>query len=407
MPFDQFLLEQESVIRLGSFLGAFVLLALWELLAPRRVAGTSKAIRWTNNVALAVVNILVVRVFLPMAAVGMALFAKEHGTGLLNMFRVPYPLAIVASLAVFDLAVYLVHLAFHTAPVLWRVHRVHHADLDVDVSTAVRFHPIQILLSTLVKFAVILVLGPPLLAVLLFETVFHALVLFNHTNVRIAPAVDRVLRWFVVTPDMHRVHHSIHADETNSNFGFALPWWDRLLGTYRDEPAAGHDRMTLGIDLFRAPRDSRLDRMLLNPVLDPHLKAVPASAAPESPDAGCLICRDRAGVIGLSSDATNGWRRSRYSGCSVPPTRSHRSCAVLANDAGRGAASSSTIDPTSPRAKRVASSRCRHGRARCERTCGRGRRRSPSDADPPRTGLSQLPGLRERASTARGRAQAG
>jgi len=283
MPFDKFLLDHESAIRLGSFLGTFVLLAAWELFAPRRASEASKAIRWTNNVGLAIVNILMVRVLFPMAAVGLALFVNERGTGLLNMFPVPYPLAVVASVVVFDLAVYLVHLAFHTAPVLWRMHRVHHADLHVDVATAVRFHPIQILLSTLIKFAVILVLGPPVLAVLLFETVFHALVLFNHTNVRIPPAVDRVLRWFVVTPDMHRVHHSIHSGETNSNFGFALPWWDRLLGTYRAEPAAGHERMTLGIELFRAERDSWLDRMLLNPVLDPRVDAVHGGARPTHP----------------------------------------------------------------------------------------------------------------------------
>jgi sterol desaturase/sphingolipid hydroxylase (fatty acid hydroxylase superfamily) len=259
MSFDTFLLNHESVLRLGSVLGAFALLAVWELFAPRRTLETPKASRWANNVSLAVVTIVTVRMLFSTAAVGIAVFASEHGTGLFNMFPVPYALAVVASLAAFDLAVYLSHLAFHTAPVLWRIHRVHHADVDFDVSTGVRFHPV---------LAVILVLGPPVLAVFLFETVFHALLLFNHTNVRISPAVDRVLRWFVVTPDMHRVHHSIHSSETNSNFGFALPWWDRLFGTYRAEPAGGHERMTLGIEIFRAPRDCRLDRMLLNPVLD-------------------------------------------------------------------------------------------------------------------------------------------
>ncbi len=268
MSLDTFLLDHESAIRLGFFVGSFVILALWELFAPRRASQASKRIRWTNNLALAIANILVVRVLFSLAAVGLAVFVNERGTGLLNMFAVPYSLAIVASLLAFDLAVYLVHLAFHTAPVLWRMHRVHHSDVDFDVATAVRFHPIQVLLSTLMKFAVILVLGPPILAVLLFEAVFHALVLFNHANVRIPPAVDRVLRWFVVTPDMHRVHHSVRSAETDSNFGFALPWWDRLFGTYRAAPAAGHERMIVGIELFRTQRELWLDRMLLNPWLD-------------------------------------------------------------------------------------------------------------------------------------------
>jgi sterol desaturase/sphingolipid hydroxylase (fatty acid hydroxylase superfamily) len=268
MSFDTFLLVHESTIRLGFFVGAFVLLAVWELFAPRRKLETSKVVRWTNNVALGIVNILTARVLFPLAAVGLAVFVNERGTGLLNMLSVAYPLALVASLLAFDLAVYLIHLSFHSAPVLWRMHRVHHADVDFDVATAVRFHPVQIVLSALVKFAVILVLGPPVLAVLLFETVFQALLLFNHTNVHIPPAADRLLSWFVVTPDMHRVHHSTRSAETNSKFGFALPWWDRLFGTYCAEPAAGHERMTLGIELYRAKRDFWLDRMLLNPFLD-------------------------------------------------------------------------------------------------------------------------------------------
>jgi sterol desaturase/sphingolipid hydroxylase (fatty acid hydroxylase superfamily) len=268
MSFDAFLLDHESPIRLGSFLGVFVLLAIWEVLAPRRTPETSKVIRWSNNAALVIANMFLIRLLFPLAAVGLAVFAQERGTGVFNMFPVPYTVAVVVSLLAFDLAVYLIHLAFHTAPVLWRIHRVHHADVDVDVATAIRFHPIQMVLSSAVKLSVILVLGPPVLAVLLFETLFHALLLFNHTNVRIAPAVDRVLRWFIVTPDMHRVHHSVRPAETNSNFGFALPWWDRLFGTYRAGPAMDHERMALGIDSFRTERDFWLDRMLLNPFLD-------------------------------------------------------------------------------------------------------------------------------------------
>jgi len=283
MPFDTFLLEHESAIRLVSFLSAFALLAVWERLNPRRAPENSKLVRWTNNAALAALNIMLARVLLPLAGVALAVFVNERGTGLLNMFPVPYVVAIVASLAAFDLAVYLIHLAFHTAPVLWRMHRVHHADVDFDVTTAVRFHPIQMVLSTLVKFAVILVLGTPVLAVLIFETLFHALLLFNHANVRISSAWDRALRWFIVTPDMHRVHHSVRAAETNSNFGFALPWWDRLFGTYVAEPAAGHQRMTVGIEQFRQQREFWLDRLLLNPFVDERNPAQSTDIYPNTP----------------------------------------------------------------------------------------------------------------------------
>jgi sterol desaturase/sphingolipid hydroxylase (fatty acid hydroxylase superfamily) len=186
--------------------------------------------------------------------------------GLLNVFQVPYPLAILLSVLALDLAIYLQHLMFHAVPLLWRLHRMHHADLDFDVTTGARFHPVEILLSMLIKFAVILVLGPPAVAVLVFEVLLNATAIFNHGNVRMPARVDAVLRWLVVTPDMHRVHHSANPRETNSNFGFNLPWWDRLFGTYRAQPQAGHDGMTIGIEQFRTARDLWLDRMLLQPL---------------------------------------------------------------------------------------------------------------------------------------------
>jgi sterol desaturase/sphingolipid hydroxylase (fatty acid hydroxylase superfamily) len=246
----------------------FVLMATWELLAPRRVLGVSKPVRWTHNIAVAIINVLLVRVLFPSAAVGVAVFADERGVGLLNMFPVPGLPAFAFALLALDLTMYLMHLMFHAVPALWRVHRVHHADVDFDVTTGARFHPIQIVLSLPVKFAVIFALGLPVLAVLVFEAVFNALSLFNHANVRIPSAVERVLRWFLVTPDMHRVHHSVDATETNSNFSFVLPWWDRLFGTYRAEPEGGHERMTIGVEQFRTERDFRLDRMLVQPFLD-------------------------------------------------------------------------------------------------------------------------------------------
>jgi sterol desaturase/sphingolipid hydroxylase (fatty acid hydroxylase superfamily) len=268
MPFEAFLLAHESAVRFGFFLGTFVLMALWEIVAPLRAAATSKAIRWPNHLVLAAMNIVLVRILFPLAAVALAVYVNELGIGLFNMLPVPYIVAFVASLLALDLAIYLFHLLFHSVPALWRVHRIHHADLDIDVSTGVRFHPIQMVLSVIVKSVIILILGPPALSVLAFEALSHAITLFNHANVRIPRSLDRVLRWFVVTPDMHRIHHSIHADETDSNFGFVLPWWDRVFGTYRTEPAESQARMVVGIESFRRDRDLWLDRLVLNPILD-------------------------------------------------------------------------------------------------------------------------------------------
>jgi len=262
---ETFLLGHEPAVRLGVFIGIFAIIAAWELAAPRRTLRESKALRWTHNLALTVLDSVLVRAALPLAAVGVAALAAERGMGLLNFFHVPHPLAILLSVLALDMAIYLQHLMFHAVPLLWRLHRVHHADLDFDVTTGARFHPIEIGLSMLIKFAVILALGPPAVAVLVFEILLQASSMFNHGNVRFPAALDRVLRRVVVTPDMHRVHHSIDPRETNSNFGFSLPWWDRLFGTYRAEPQAGHEGMTIGIDRFRAPRELCLDRMLLQP----------------------------------------------------------------------------------------------------------------------------------------------
>ena len=262
---ENLLLNHELTVRLGVFFGIFAIIAAWELAAPRRTLRESKPLRWTHNLALTVLNSVLVRAALPVAAIGVAALAAERGMGLFNLFHVPLPLAILLSVLALDLAIYLQHLMFHAVPLFWRLHRMHHADLDFDVTTGARFHPIEIILSMLIKFAVILALGPPAVAVLIFEILLNASSMFNHGNIRIPAAIDRVLRWAVVTPDMHRVHHSIKPRETNSNFGFSLPWWDRLFGTYRAEPQAGHEAMTIGIEQFRSPRELWLDRMLLQP----------------------------------------------------------------------------------------------------------------------------------------------
>jgi sterol desaturase/sphingolipid hydroxylase (fatty acid hydroxylase superfamily) len=226
-------------------------------------------LRWTNNLGVVVVDMIVLRLSFPILAVGLALLAQERGWGLLNAFDVPLWLAFAVSVLTLDLAIYLQHVMFHAVPALWRLHRMHHADLEFDVTTGLRFHPVEILLSMGIKLAVVAVLGPPAVAVLVFEVLLNATAMFNHSNVRLPLGLDRVLRWIVVTPDMHRVHHSIHPSETNSNFGFNLPWWDRLLGTYRAQPRQGHEAMTIGIEQFRTPRDLWLDRMLIQPLLGP------------------------------------------------------------------------------------------------------------------------------------------
>ena len=208
-----------------------------------------------NNLGLVALNTMLLRLLFPAAAVGMAAFAAEQGWGLLNYSAPPLWLALIVSVIVLDFVIWLQHVMVHAIPVLWRVHRVHHADPDYDLTTGARFHPIEIVLSMLIKFAAIIVLGPPAVAVILFEVLLNATAMFNHGNVRLPTRVDRILRWLVVTPDMHRVHHSVEDDETNSNFGFNLPWWDRLFGTYRDQPRAGHVRMTIGIHGYRHPRD--------------------------------------------------------------------------------------------------------------------------------------------------------
>ena len=266
MSLEQLVLAYEPAIRLGFFLGVFALIALWEVAAPRRALTVSRVLRWASNLGLVALNTVVLRLVFPLAAVGLAAFCAENGWGLLNHFQAPFWVAVPLAVIAMDFVIWLQHVMVHAVPALWRLHRVHHADLDYDVTTGTRFHPLEIVLSMLIKFATIVVLGPPVLAVVIFEVLLNATSMFNHGNIRLPLGVDRVLRWFVVTPDMHRVHHSIEDDETNSNFGFNLPWWDRLFGTYRDQPRAGHLGMTIGIRDFTNPREvDRLDGILLLP----------------------------------------------------------------------------------------------------------------------------------------------
>jgi sterol desaturase/sphingolipid hydroxylase (fatty acid hydroxylase superfamily) len=275
-------LPQEPFIRLGAFLGVFAAMALWEVLAPRRVRSVSRWVRWPSNLAVTAINTALVRVLFPTAAVGLALVGEQRGWGLLNALALPHWAKIAAAVVVLDLVIYLQHVMFHAVPALWRLHRMHHADLDIDVTTGARFHPVEIVLSMLIKLATVAALGAPALAVLIFEVLLNATAMFNHSNVRMPVALDGALRWLVVTPDMHRVHHSIVPRETNSNFGFNAPWWDRLFGTYRAQPEAGHDGMTIGIAQFREKRELWLDRLLLQPFRGPAIAYPLGEREPQS-----------------------------------------------------------------------------------------------------------------------------
>ncbi|MBT9553674.1 MAG: sterol desaturase family protein [Hydrogenophaga sp.] len=266
MSFEQFVLAHEPQIRVGFFAGVFALVALWELAAPRRVLTLSRRQRWTANLGIVLLNTVIVRVAFPTAAVGMAALGVERGWGLLNNFDVPFWLAVPLAVVAMDFVIWLQHVMVHAVPALWRLHRVHHADLDYDLTTGTRFHPLEIVLSMGIKFATIALLGAPVLAVVVFEVLLSACAMFNHGNIRLPDGVDRVLRWFLVTPDMHRVHHSVEDDESNSNFGFNLPWWDHLFGTYRAQPRAGQLGMTIGIHEHTDPHEvARLPGMLLLP----------------------------------------------------------------------------------------------------------------------------------------------
>lgn len=260
------LFDAEPTIRLMVFIGVLLMLAVFEVAAPRRRQEIPRLLRWSNNLGIVVIDTILVRLAFPVVAVGLAVLAQQSGWGLFQAVDMPAWLVLVLSFLALDLAIYLQHVMFHAVPALWRLHRMHHADLEFDVTTGLRFHPAEILLSMAIKLAVVAALGPPALAVLLFEVVLNASSMFNHSNIRIPKGADRVLRWLIVTPDMHRVHHPVVPAETNSNFGFNLPWWDRLLGTYHAQPAAGHDAMTIGLPQFRARRDLWLDRMLLQPL---------------------------------------------------------------------------------------------------------------------------------------------
>ncbi|MGD9856769.1 MAG: sterol desaturase family protein [Planctomycetaceae bacterium] len=256
----------EVAVRLACFFGVLAAMLAWEMFVPRRRLSVSRGWRWSSNLGLVALNTVLVRFAVPVTAVAAAFAARERGWGVLHLVGWPGWGEIVLAVLALDLAIYLQHVMFHAVPLLWRLHRVHHADLDFDVTTGVRFHTLEIVLSAVIKLAAVVVIGAAPVAVVIFEVLLNATSLFNHSNVRLPVQVDHWLRRLVVTPDMHRVHHSIVRRETDSNFGFNLPWWDFLMGTYRAQPQAGHEQMKIGLPSIRDERQAdRLPAMLWMP----------------------------------------------------------------------------------------------------------------------------------------------
>ncbi len=261
-------MPEEHSIRLAFFCGVLAVVATWEIMAPRRRLIDRKGRRWFANLSLVAIGAVAVQALLPVLPVGMAILAEQRGWGILNTTHLPGWIKLALAVVALDGVVYLQHVLFHFLPMLWRLHRLHHTDLDLDVTTGNRFHPIEILISIGIKLAAVALIGAPAGAVVVFEVILNATSQFNHGNIAMPVALDKWLRLVVVTPDMHRVHHSIIVRETNSNFGFNLPWWDRLCGTYRPQPTEGHEGMIIGLKEYRDPTKLNLFRLLIQPFTD-------------------------------------------------------------------------------------------------------------------------------------------
>ena len=241
----------DQELRTYAFISIIAVVMVWEMIAPKRPLTQSKVKRWLNNFTLIGLDTILVKLLLPAGAFGVALWAKDKGYGLLNHVEVSPVIATVVTVVALDMIIYWQHRLFHVVPVLWRLHQVHHADRDIDVSTGLRFHPIEILLSMLIKFAAVIALGAPAAAVVLFEVILNGMAMFNHGNIKLPKALDSVIRTLFVTPDMHRVHHSVFKHETNSNYGFNLSIWDKIFGSYHAQPDLGHDKMIIGLEQYQ------------------------------------------------------------------------------------------------------------------------------------------------------------
>jgi len=263
---NMFVIDNEIYLRLTFFFAIFISMAIWEIVKPRRALTASKANRWAVNLSITFIDALIVRLIFPLAAIGTALIAEEHNWGLFNRLAIDNLAAGIIAFLILDFTIYFQHLAFHYIPVFWRLHMVHHTDLDIDVTTGARFHPIEILLSMAIKMGVIILIGAPAVSVTVFEILLNVTSMFNHSNIYISPDIDKLVRLFLVTPDMHRVHHSVIIREMNSNFGFNFPWWDRIFQTYKNQPDKGHTNMTIGLANFRDEKRLTLPRILALPL---------------------------------------------------------------------------------------------------------------------------------------------
>jgi sterol desaturase/sphingolipid hydroxylase (fatty acid hydroxylase superfamily) len=260
-----FIIDHQLIIRLSSFFGILLFMAIWEMIAPRRRLHTSKAFRWTNNLLLTTLNSIIARFLFPLSAAALAIVVEERGWGVMGYLRVSSFIAGLISIVFLDFIIYLQHFIFHKVTLFWYLHGMHHTDLDIDVTTGARFHPVEIVLSVLIKMGVILVIGVPAWSFIVFEVILNATSMFNHSNVFINTSIDKLLRIVLVTPDMHRVHHSVIIREHDSNFSFNFSWWDRFFGTYQSQPKEGHDNMVIGLANFRDLKGLSLPRLIALP----------------------------------------------------------------------------------------------------------------------------------------------
>lgn len=256
-------MENELTLRLACFFSLFIALMLIEKIYPKRKIIITRKIRWTRNIPLVFINSVLVRILIPFTAASTAIFAQSHNIGFFNDFSVPSSISVVISIILLDFLIYFQHVAFHHLPLLWRLHKVHHIDQEIDVTTGVRFHPLEIIISTLIKCLAVLIFGVPFIAVLIFEILLNSTAMFNHSNINLPEKFDKYLRLILVTPDMHRVHHSVIVQETNSNFGFNLPFWDRIFKTYKAQPEEGHYNMQIGLKEYRDYKKTGLLELLV------------------------------------------------------------------------------------------------------------------------------------------------
>ena len=262
---SELLLEHSDQTRLISFFSILVLMAVLEFFLPKRDVPADRKVRWSSNIGIVILDALIARIVLPTTTIAVALYAEKVNFGLFNLTNTSQYFSVIFSLLTLDALIYFQHVIFHKVPLLWRFHRMHHSDTHIDVTTGIRFHPVEIILSLLIKFAAVIILGIPAFAIILFEIILNVTAMITHSNLKIPVNIDKYIRKVFVTPDMHRIHHSVHRFETDSNYGFNLSVWDRLFNTYNDQPVDSHEKMLIGIHEFRDKRNQFIDKLLTQP----------------------------------------------------------------------------------------------------------------------------------------------